>query len=497
MATHATRAAPARRPQKPLWRRLLRAALVLFAVLASPVIAFLIWNAIDESPTPAALRFDASQARPVADADNAWLMLAGAGAAADDDPIALARRRVDAVVARISQLPTPEATAAEKALFVDSVPAVNPDPVQDGVAELCLPREQNCLQWASEHRALLLRLREANALRLQRFEAALALPEWQVLYPPEGESIYADTTVAQLHANLIALELAEGAALALDPGGSHPLQRLAISVEFWRRVRIPPQDVWTILVSGNQIEQAYLIADAWLDRANKKQIEAQSNQMEKLLARPVAEVDWSLAMHNDFRTFARGMQEALPGVPGTLSKCFAGKATDGCLTMLSGELAYAPQATLNLHAMHREQMQRVLEASPADLDAVSKEAGAVIADSFPQLEDVGALLPQLAYNFVGRILAGIAIPAYDWGKREHDREALRRLLLIKLKARQAGIEAAAMPEHVQAQASALLNPWTGNPFEWDAEHGVLHFTPKAAGRWKQPRVELRYGADVD
>ncbi len=497
MATHPTRTALAPRPQQPLSRRWLRAAFILFAVLASPVIVFLVWNAIDESPTPAALRFAVSHAQPVADADNAWMLLAGLGAAADDDPVALARRRVDVYVARASQVTTGNPDATERALFVDALPAVNPDQDTDGVAELCAARDQDCLQWANEHRQLLLRLREANATRLQRFEQVLRLPEWQVLDPPEGESIYADTRVMQLHANLIALELADSVASSPRQTDAPPLQRLAQSVEFWLRVRSQPQDIWTILISGNQIEQAYLIANAWLDHASAKQMAAQAEHLQRLLAAPASALDWSQAMHLDFRIFASAMEESLPGVPGTLWQCLSGTVKGGCLTMLGTNLAYAPQATLNVHALHREQMQRVLEASPAEMEAVTRDAGTLITASFPQFEDMGALLSQLSHNFAGRILACIAIPAYDWGKREHDREALRRLLLIKLKARQTGVDALAMAAHIEEQGDSMRNPLTGQPFEWNADQRVLHFTPLATERWTQPRVELRYGADDD
>jgi hypothetical protein len=142
--------------------------------------------------------------------------------------------------------------------------------------------------------------------------------------------------------------------------------------------------------------------------------------------------------------------------------------------------------------MHREQMQRVLEASPAQSEAVGAEAGVLIDASLPQLGDMDALWRQLHHNYAGRVLAAVAIPKYDWGRREHDREALRRLLSIKCDARRRGIARDDMPAFLLAQTEGLHDPMTGLPFEYDREQRELYFVPLADQRWPRERVAVKY-----
>jgi hypothetical protein len=229
--------------KRPLWRRLLKVLGILMLIPLLPALAFLVWNAIDESPSPAALRYAAAVDQPVvADADNAWLVMAGLGAPPGDDPVALARRRVAAYAARAALRPTPAADSAEQALFVDPVPAILPDAARDGIDAFCAARNQDCVQWARTHRSALLRLQRSNALRLRRFEALLQLPAWQVLYPAEINVDHPDMSVMDLHANLIAVELAEQGEPSRRSNAPAALANLASSVEFWQRVRQPPQD---------------------------------------------------------------------------------------------------------------------------------------------------------------------------------------------------------------------------------------------------------------
>jgi hypothetical protein len=98
----------------------------------------------------------------------------------------------------------------------------------------------------------------------------------------------------------------------------------------------------------------------------------------------------------------------------------------------------------------------------------------------------------MSYNYTGRILAAISIPAFDWSKREHDREALRRMIVLKRMALEPGVPAESLASVISLQDSTLGNPLTGNPFDWDATSRVLYFEPSAKQDWKRERVEIAY-----
>ncbi|MBK8286781.1 MAG: hypothetical protein IPK97_19025 [Ahniella sp.] len=252
------------------WRFVRWGLFLMAMVFVLPVLVWFIANRFDESPTQEALDYAAESPRQVADADNAWLLLAGIGAAAGEDPLVFGRRRVDRVVARSHESPMPPPDAAEVALFVDPVPKVGPDIEIDGVGELCPSRDVDCIAWARENTGMLERLRAANSLRLTRWQTALTLPDWQALYPPLLDGPVQDPSVATLYLNLLALELSQTLPF-MPPNGvviesTEPttLEKLAQTVVFWRRVQVSPQDLISTLVAGRQIEDAQRIADNWL-----------------------------------------------------------------------------------------------------------------------------------------------------------------------------------------------------------------------------------------
>lgn len=470
----------------------MRALAWIVGIVSLPVIVLVLWNRIDRAPTVLAQSY-ASYSRPqVADADNAWMAFAGLGAAPDEEPLALARRRVDALNARIAQRPATAADEAERALFEDRLPLVRPDASRDGSDDYCPSREPDCLAWARTHGAMLRRLRDANALRLQRYGKLLSLPGWQVRYPPDADVPYVDTSVGVLYVNLVALGLANTTPGAAQADHGFELERLAQHVAFWRRVRSEPQDVVTILRSGRMIENAYWILAAWLDRAGVEEISTHADTIDRILQPPSKPVDWNLEMAEEYRQFDRKLLLGLPGPAHVLGRCISGTVEGGCVKMLLINLAFARQATLNIYAVQHKEMQRILEAPPLDLENVKLAARKVIEATWPRFDGVGIVLSQLSYNYAGRTLAAVAMPAFDWGEREHDREALRRMVRIKYAARLARIDVKDMPDFVRKLGEPLHNPLSGRPFDWDPVLQTLHFAPRAVKDWKRARVDIGY-----
>lgn len=467
-------------------RRGWRILWILVALPLLPVLLWVLWNRIDEAPSAAAVRFESMQPRPVADADNAWLLLAGIDAAEGSDPVALGRRRVDFLI-DAHQHPSQENATARAALFVQAVPEVEPDPKVDSSAELCAPREVDCLQWARTHRAMLERLQAANGLRLARFEAAMRRPDWQARYPPTMDTPGV-AYPAGLHTQLLALAVAAGGA-----NGTIALERLASSTEFWLRVRGRPQDLITVLVSGRMLARHYWLVNAWLDEANVAAIKSNQATVERLLAAPAGPIDWERPVAYEYQVLSHTLRQAAPGLLGTARQCVTGTTLEntGCAKALAMNAAFAPNATMNLAAVHFQQMQLVLSATPAQLAQVSAEDGAVMEATFVQFDDINVLLSQLAFNYTGRILAQIAVPAYDWGRREHDLEALRRMVLIKFRLRAEGIRAREIPGFLARLPIDLHNPITAMPFNWDAKTQQLSFEPMAPPEESALHVSIR------
>ncbi len=154
--------------------------------------------------------------------------------------------------------------------------------------------------------------------------------------------------------------------------------------------------------------------------------------------------------------------------------------------------AYAPQATRNLQARHYRIMEDLLEVEPRRIEVAHQEASPVLEETFVAFDDPGRLMGQLAHNFAGRILAQIAVPAFDWGRRLHDQEALRRMIVLKREAREQRIEPEGMNEFLSKQTEDLRNPFTGEPFGWNVETSEIHFVPSASSYWKRETLSVVY-----
>jgi len=448
-------------------------------------------NRFDQPASAAAIRLSAPASRTVEDGDNAWLYLTGIGAPAGEDPIDYARRRVATLTARLSQNPVPPADAAEKALFTDAVPHVHADVAVDGTSEFCPITITDCIEWAERHEAVLKRLRVANALRLERYERALRMRGWNRLYPAGFETPVLSPHVASLHRNLIAGDLANALDAGDAAGQSNALARLAVAVGFWQRVARHPPDLFSVMIASAEIEGAHRLAGNLLDRASSpvdSRLDAELGQV----LQPLGAVGWQQALAFEYSTFVHAVSNEMPGMWGIFRRCLTRSSSDGCIKNLAMGSAFVPQATFNLHAKNFEAMQRWLEADARGIERARAVYSAELESDFVRLDDARVALRQMAYNYTGRILASIAIPASDWGLRVHDREALRRMLLIKRAAVREAVPESAMPEFLDGQPAALRNPYSGRAFEWDELFREIHFAPEAKEQWKQSRLGISH-----
>jgi hypothetical protein len=474
-------------------RRLLKwLVLLLLLLIGLPLLIFVVWNRIDEPQNAAASRFGAQWRDTVPDAENAWLMLAGLDAPVDADPIAWARARVDAFNARVANAPPFSKGLTPPELPANAVRAVKHETSRHGFDSYCDTREGDCLDWDAAHRDGLERLREDNALRLARYLQATALPRWRTGYVASTDTPLVDASIGTLHLHLLGAQLANPADAVAN---ATALEALATELAFWQRLRSQPQDLFTLLLSARRIEQVYWLVAAWLERAPREAIVAQADVLDRLLVAPRSQIDWAAALGYEVQMFDRTMRNELPGPFVTLSHTVGGassEATDG-LGVLA-QFAFLHQATVNLHADNYAQIERILEAAPADLAETERVAGLAIEKNFVQFEDVDVLLKQMSYNYTGRILASIAIPAFDWGKRLLDLESLRRMVQLARAARVADVAPDAMARFAAAQPEELQNPSTAAPYAWDAAQRSYWFAPLATKQWPSGRVALRAGA---
>lgn len=473
------------------WQKVRRFVFVVLLVCLSPLLVWWIYNQFDEAPSADALRLSGSPVVIVADADNAWLAFAGIDAPAGEEPVALARRRVESAL-RTAAVPAWEVATFDEVLFKKAVGAVGFDAQIDSTSEFCPERDTACLDWVLAHAGSLDRLRDANALRLQRYVSLIDLPGWQALYPATMEAPIADFSIFRLATQVIALDLARAAEQADDDARERALEQLARSDAFWRRVLGQPTDLISLMVASAALETSQRLAAELLDPWRRPLTPPMQVSIDSILEPMAKAVDWRGAISHEYRIFEHVIHSADPGTWGLLRQCVTGTTINGCLQTLALTSAHAPQATMNLHARNQSALLAWLEADARQIEARRAELGEVLQPTFPDFENTRTLLRQLSYNYVGRILASLAIPAMDFGLRVHDREALRRMIVLKRAALRDGIADQSMPEFLAAQPEALRDPYTGLPFAWDSLFHEMSFEPRATKHWQRPRVGVAY-----
>lgn len=474
--------APRRRPLRTLLR-------IVAWVIGVPVLALLVWliyNCIDEAPSADALRWSQSPVRDVADADNAWLYLYGIGAAEDEDPVSLGRRRVDLYEARLRGDPRAPADAAESTAS-DPLPQVRIDAQRDGIAEHCPFRDGDCIAWAAQNRAALLRLAEANRVRLQRFETLLQLPQWHEAATVSLDMPIPPTDIAVLRLDLLALAASDAARSA------EVAAAIATQVAFWRRAS--EQGNWLVskILGFVFVERCQRLLVNLYERSAPAQRASIEAALAATLAPPSAAASrLDILAQEHFQSTSRGLRDSVPGLWQSLRNCVRGAPVNGsCASDLMLSTTFLPQATANVVARLDTAMADYQAATPEQENDAAQRYAELVERENP-LADGNAALRLFGYNASGKVLAFVAIPKANYRQRLNDYEALRRILVVKVAALQRGLRAPDMPEFLATQPPALRNPYTHRAFDWDAANNTILYTAATADSFKRAQIAIGY-----
>jgi len=477
-------------------RRLLRFMFWVTLVLGLPYAIWAIYNCFDEVETAQARHWGAPYSNVVPDKANAWLYLLGIGAAENDDPIAMGRRRLDAFETRRRMDPVPPAGVAEQA---GPLPHIGPDRAVDGVNHLCDVRKTDCVAWTAQHAVMLDRLATANRVRLLRYETMLSMPHWDEKATPDTVSLDADFKIAFLHLDLLASGWR---------GGEDPQQvvaALAKTVSFWRRVAEQSHELLSKILAARLIEHGQRILGSIVERLSVAQLRSMQGDLDAILAPQTAmQADLEMVAKEEYLRFAAGTERDLR-VGTILRECVAGNVKDRagapegigrCAIRVLVLPGYVRQATLNLRAEHATVMAACLSMPPEQFktDCPPMRSAAFEAGLAPVLRHPKGRLSEnwgyFAYNLVGRILVVMSVPDLSRYKdRLHDQDAVRRMLAIKLRALQARLPATAMPGFLADQPRELRNPYTGEPFGWEGED--ITYAPADSQYWKSERLAIQ------
>jgi hypothetical protein len=466
-----------------------RLFIALLAILGVPLAGLLSYR-IDEAPSGAAQSVSARPARTVPDADNAWLYLTGLGAAEGIDPVTGGRAHVDAYLAG----------ASRETLDAQAVPEVKPDPDRDGFTTLCRPSLGNCSAWALQHRAALLRLVDANRLRLTRLDKATALMQWQE--PPLSNENFPPVPATTIRLQFAALALQAG-----DGGDPVALgQELARHAALWRRAS--EQSDWLIskmIAVSFLADSQRLLVETYARAAPEQRRELDAAVDAALAAPSAAAASLDLYAYDVTQMGAVVARAMYPGLPAAFRYCWYGDEpkpasllvdvhTSTCNERLVDNLTFLPQATTNRYAPFADAARTLLAAAPAEeADArrrYDERIGALRAD----LKTSPRLLP--ARNDSGERFVQLSLdqpdPMLNYRRRLNDYELLRRVLAVRVAALRADVDETAMDAFLGALPAALRHPYPDKAIRWDGTRGAFFAPTAVEGMFDEDGLVLSY-----
>ena len=468
--TNASKKRATSRPQRRWLRWLLILAALPFFLCGYWV--FIHW--LDVAPSQAALSLAQPDPRNVPDPENAWMHLFGIGAPADEAPFAFARRRLAALAE------TPPRT------LTDAIPAAMPKAAVHGVDALCPVRVVSCLDWSIEHADMLEELRQANAVRLQRWAVLMRLESWQLKFMPALDEPFADASVATLDANLAAYELAQALLRNDNAAQEAALMHLTACVKFWRGVQQGPQELIALMVAATQIETAQRISLDLFSRLSPSRRTALAALSDAVLLPPATAIDWSEVIRRQQQMLLLAIAPP-SSITSVLGSCINGQAKN-CFTELATAASIARQDTANRHAELLLGLKQTLDAPPSEVIAAKRKFQEQIERAMPPFESASKLLKYFSFNPAGKIVSVIAAPAFPYDARLDDYEGLRRMFLLAQAAAQQNLTPAALPGFLNAQPMQL-HAVSGIAFGFDPHWNEVVYVPTDSTYWK--RAELR------
>jgi hypothetical protein len=425
----------------------------VFGLLVALVLAWAVYNWIDEAPSSAAAALSL-KAPTVPDADNAWVHWMGMGAAVGADPVQGARSFMNAHAGDPAQV------------WADPLPVVKPTQDVHGFDSLC-GRTSSCLEHVSQHQAGYRRLNLDNAPRLQRLRAMLVLREWQPIAPPRL-AMPAPTAVDtnRLYADGLALRWLEAASAG---DCEQVLAEVQDFAEFWAHIATRPDQIFSAMVAATSIERAQRIVADVATTLDHDALQRHAPALQAILA-ITPTINWRTAVAGEHQIF----MDAVTRQPMGLYR-----------------LGFAPQSTFNAHAELSLAMADFLAAAPGDRGAARQRLAATSERYMPPLGEASRIPGYFAYNPVGKIIVALSIPTLPYGDRVADMEAMRRMRMLMLLARLENARAGTMSAFLNRHSPALADPVTLIPFAWDADTQAISYRPLQPEHWEEEILRQR------
>ncbi len=464
--------------------RFVRAIIKWFAILGGAAILIVLFvNARDQELTPEARSLAEFQHPHVPDEQNAYLAFIGFDAPKGTDPIAAGARLVaehDAAVLsdpwgreRATKHPQESPSAPDESYikFIETTYTPN-----DSLDRPALP-------WALNHADDIGAATKANHELVARYIAMQRLPVFADTSLPDP---FLPTLPSAAWSGPRRLLLMQSALDAQTGQVPRALDFLAADIAMWRRILGSGGYLIEEMIAVRGLAADFrvlsdLIASPAFDVA------ANEARLRQLLA-PLSPAELNVATM--FKKEFEGQARLLAALPEEAAKW----RSEGWIEPLTNgsplfPVFFKPNASVNLLAQQFSEMQMLASPSPSNFVLQRQKLESdTRAISKPGIGWI--------YNPIGRKLVAIGVLYYpDYVARVFDLDAYVRLARAQLELRLAGVAPGQVLAFLNAASQETRNPYTGQPFDWNASNNDLSFEPMSS-RWHEWRTEAAVPAPV-
>ena len=446
----------------------------LFYLLAALIVGVLLINLFDQRLHPGVAAFADFSSESVPPEQNAYFALLGQAAAPDSDPHALGVELVNHMNHLVAQGKGNDPIAME---IPDRLYGPGKMQFRGATNTLCERDTHRCLPaYGQKAQQITQMLRDnqvliARTYRLYRYPHYRETMKQTVAAPlPMYNTLGSDLILAK-----IGLQAARGEQL-------QALEALEQEVHFWRMVMRESRMLITKMVAVARLKRSFRLASEIMAAYPPKS--AQTTVLMRILS-PLGteELNMARTFRSEF-VFVKTMLEDISVTD--MADAGAGKELTWKLTEL---FLFKRNATINL-IYARDRDLAALGALPAD--EFLKRVVQIQAD---EAQRPHWLSWHFAYNPVGKVLGEVAIPDYArYIGRVHNLDGLLRLVKLQFLMQQGGVRDTQSADFLAKADTALANPYTRVPMEWDSALHALYFQgmlERGEGVLLGQRVEVR------
>ena len=342
---------------------------------------------------------------------------------------------------------------------------------------LCSPLAKRCFADASY--VSVDPLFEQNAIAVARYRRLLELPGFAV----SAEPSLMQPMMAGLWSPTRMLLLSKAARDIQSGNRAEALSFVESDVRFWRRVLAGSGSLVSDMIAVRIVaDDCRFLSELIAMPAFR--VDTHVNTLRSILhPLTTAERSASRALRNDFSITSSMVKHLIDYSPPVDSNPEEDR-TDfwtrlwGSKAMIA--LALKPNASINFSARYFTRLTVTADGAPARFDERSSELAAYRDElSRPGISWI--------YNPAGRTLVSMALPNYDeYVARMFDLAAYIQLVRAQLEMRIASPPSASVSQFPQQAGDETRNPYTLQPFQWDAATRRLLFesVPRSR-RWKE------------